>query len=422
MEHSHRPTIMVTNDDGIDAPGLRSLFRVLVSTDLFNIQVCAPDSEKSAVSHGINWRHPLSAKQVAIDGVTAFAASGTPADCTSLGISKVLFPTVADLVVSGINMGSNCGYQIVYSGTVAGAREAFFNGVPSVSGYKLTKQGTSIFRMGWRQITSNMQGGKMLSTMTMEANSEASEETETSTISPECLVFKREARGAELGDDDTADFFKKDILLSLLLVPYPLQKKIAMPSFKIGYRVWLYTLLYQPYDAVRALLCDAGPCSLGETAALIRHRNVAGDLPREVDCTWSVEKIGLAVEISFSVSRTSNGRGVPRSLQEVDLDVVFQMLLEIYQEKLIARGVWKRSAWLWRSVFRYQELQMEEEFLVSCKLQRLLEIYQEKLIARGVWKRSGLAVEISFWNQTSNGRGVPRSLQEADLDVVFQVR
>ncbi|KAB1214196.1 5'-nucleotidase SurE [Morella rubra] len=266
MEHSHRPTIMVTNDDGIDAPGLRSLVRVLVSTDRYNIQVCAPDSEKSAVSHGITWRHPLSAKRVDIDGVTAFAVSGTPADCTSLGISKVLFPTVADLIVSGINMGSNCGYHIVYSGTVAGAREAFFNGVPSVSmsydwvggksniqdftlaaeaclpiigaivaeirnqtypqrcfinidlptnvanhkGYKLTKQGTSIFRMGWRQITSNMQGGKMLSTMTMEANSEASEETETSTISPECLLFKREVRGAELGDDDTDHRFLQE--------------------------------------------------------------------------------------------------------------------------------------------------------------------------------------------------------------------
>lgn len=58
---------------------------------------------------------------------------GTPADCTSLGISRALFPTTPNLVVSGINKGSNCSFHIVYSGTVAGAREAFFNDIPSIS-------------------------------------------------------------------------------------------------------------------------------------------------------------------------------------------------------------------------------------------------------------------------------------------------
>ncbi|XP_033515503.1 uncharacterized protein [Nicotiana tomentosiformis] len=128
-----RPTVMVTNDDGIDAPGLRALVNVLVSTNRFHVLVCAPDSEKSAVSHSITWRHALSVKQVDIRGATAFSVSGTPADCTSLGISKALFPSVPDLVISGVNMGDNCGYHIVYSGTVAGAREAFFNGIPAVS-------------------------------------------------------------------------------------------------------------------------------------------------------------------------------------------------------------------------------------------------------------------------------------------------
>ncbi|GLT55293.1 hypothetical protein SLA2020_284300 [Shorea laevis] len=266
MEHGHVPTILVTNDDGIDAPGLRALVRALVSTARYNVQVCAPDSEKSAVSHGITWLHPLSAKRVDIDGATAFAVSGTPADCTSLGISQALFPIIADLVVSGINMGSNCGYHIIYSGTVAGAREAFFNGLPSVSisydwvggksnthdytlaaeaclpifsailaeirnqtypqrcflnidlptnvashkGYKLTTQGKTIFRMGWREVTSNMHGGKMLSTMTMEGNSEESAETETSSISPEHLMFKREVRGAQIDDDDTDHKFLQE--------------------------------------------------------------------------------------------------------------------------------------------------------------------------------------------------------------------
>ncbi|KAI4368344.1 hypothetical protein MLD38_016912 [Melastoma candidum] len=127
-----RPTIVITNDDGIDAPGLRSLVHVLLSTGLHNIQVRAPDSEQSAASHSITWRRPLGAKRAIIEGSTAFAVSGTPADSTSLGISKVLFPTVADLVVSGINMGSNS-FHTVYYGTVAGAREAFLQGVPSIS-------------------------------------------------------------------------------------------------------------------------------------------------------------------------------------------------------------------------------------------------------------------------------------------------
>ncbi|PPD72421.1 hypothetical protein GOBAR_DD30676 [Gossypium barbadense] len=119
-----RPTVMVTNDDGIDAPGLRALVRVLISCNLFRVLVCAPASEQSAVSHSITWRHPVSVKQVDINGAIAYAVSGTPADCASLGISKELFSFVPDLPVIGSS---------VYSGTVAGAREAFFNGIPAVS-------------------------------------------------------------------------------------------------------------------------------------------------------------------------------------------------------------------------------------------------------------------------------------------------
>ncbi|KAF2285387.1 hypothetical protein GH714_003422 [Hevea brasiliensis] len=260
-----KPTIMVTNDDGIDAPGLRSLVCVLVSTDRFHVLVCAPDSEKSGVSHCITWRHPISARRVGIDGATAFAVSGTPADCASLGVSKALFPSIPDLVISGINMGSNCGYHIVYSGTVAGAREAFFNDVPSISisydwsgskstiqdftlaaeacipiisavlveirnqnypsgcflnidlptnvanhkGYKLTKQGKSIFKMGWKQVPYGT-GGKMLSTMTMDTNSAAQTETGASNVSQEQMWFGREAKGTQVDDDDTDHRFLQE--------------------------------------------------------------------------------------------------------------------------------------------------------------------------------------------------------------------
>ncbi|KAL2487026.1 Survival protein SurE-like phosphatase/nucleotidase [Abeliophyllum distichum] len=254
-----RPTVMVTNDDGIDAPGLRALVRVLVSSNRLKVLVCAPDSEKSAVSHCITWRNSVSSKPVEISGSTAFAVSGTPADCTSLGISKVLFPSVPDLVISGINMGSNCGYHIVYSGTVAGAREALFNGVPSVSlsydwtggrsnvddftlaaegclpiiiailseikrktypqncflnidvptdvrnykGYRLTRQGKSIVKMGWRQVGSDVQGAKMLSTMTMESNSASYNESDALSTPNNHLLFKREVTGLQVEDGDT---------------------------------------------------------------------------------------------------------------------------------------------------------------------------------------------------------------------------
>lgn len=261
MESSDdKPTIMVTNDDGIDAPGLRALVRVLVSTGCYDVHVCAPDSEKSAVSHSITWRHPIAAKAADIDGAVAFAVAGTPADCASLGLSQALFPSIPDLVISGINMGSNCGYHTVYSGTVAGAREAFFNGVPSVSisydwvggkstindytlaaeaclpiikailaeiknqsypkrcflnidlpmdvanhkGYKLTKQGKSIFKMGWRQVSSETQGLIMSSTMTMEIDRPAENtKTDSSAISQEHMLFAREVRGAHIADFDT---------------------------------------------------------------------------------------------------------------------------------------------------------------------------------------------------------------------------
>ncbi|MCD7455063.1 hypothetical protein HAX54_026940 [Datura stramonium] len=233
-----KPMVMVTNDDGIYGAGLRAFVRVLVSTNLFHVLVSAPDSDQSAVGHSISWKRTISVKKVDIDGATAYAVSGTPADSTSLGISKILFPSVPDLVVSGINMGSNSGYHIVCSGTVAGAREAFLNGVPSVSisydwideksnvddftlaaeacipiitaildeiknktyrhncfltidvptdvtnhkGYRLTKQSKSIVELGWKQVISEAQGGSM-------------------------LLFDREFKGEQVDNEEDGDYF-----------------------------------------------------------------------------------------------------------------------------------------------------------------------------------------------------------------------
>lgn len=124
--------MLVTNDDGIEAPGLRALVKALVDCGRCNVYVCAPDSEKSGVGHSITLRGTLAVGSVNMEGATAYEVSGTPADCVSLSLSGVLFPwKKPSLVLSGINKGSNCGYHIVYSGTVAGAREAFICGVPS---------------------------------------------------------------------------------------------------------------------------------------------------------------------------------------------------------------------------------------------------------------------------------------------------
>ncbi|KAL8162197.1 hypothetical protein V2J09_013686 [Rumex salicifolius] len=120
-----RATIMVTNDDGINAAGLRALVAALVATNRYNVRVCAPHQDNSAVSHSIIWHRPLAVKKVEIEGAEAYQITGTPVDCTSLGISEALFSSPPDLVVFALHF--------VYSGTVAGAREGFMNGVPSIA-------------------------------------------------------------------------------------------------------------------------------------------------------------------------------------------------------------------------------------------------------------------------------------------------
>jgi len=129
-----RPIVLVTNDDGIQAPGLRYLVEALVNGGRCSVNVCAPDQDRSGVSHSTTFRENLVATAVDIKEATAYEVSGTPSDCVSLGLSGVLFPGVKPaMVISGINKGSNCGHHIIYSGTVAGAREALLNGVPSIA-------------------------------------------------------------------------------------------------------------------------------------------------------------------------------------------------------------------------------------------------------------------------------------------------
>jgi 5'-nucleotidase len=120
-------SILLTNDDGIDAEGIRVLETALQG--VANLIVVAPSSERSAVSHGLTFRTPLDYQEI---NPTRYALNGTPADCVIFALRK-LFVHFPDLVISGINHGANLGDDIMYSGTVAAAREASRHGVPALA-------------------------------------------------------------------------------------------------------------------------------------------------------------------------------------------------------------------------------------------------------------------------------------------------
>lgn len=123
--------ILLTNDDGIHAPGLWALYRAFA--DRNQVTVVAPDRERSAVSHGITLHDPLRIqKDRRNGGPEGFSVNGTPADCVKLGLAEV-FDTPPDLVLSGINPGANVGINVNYSGTVAAAKEAAITGIPAMA-------------------------------------------------------------------------------------------------------------------------------------------------------------------------------------------------------------------------------------------------------------------------------------------------
>jgi 5'/3'-nucleotidase len=124
---SERPLILVTNDDGVLAPGIRSAAEVLRGVG--EVIVAAPDRERSAASHSISLDRPLRVDEVE-SGV--YAIDGTPVDCVYLALLH-LVPRRPALVVSGINNGFNLGSDVFYSGTVAGAVEGALRGVPALA-------------------------------------------------------------------------------------------------------------------------------------------------------------------------------------------------------------------------------------------------------------------------------------------------
>lgn len=125
------PTILLTNDDGIGSPGLRALARTLA--EIARIVVVAPDGNRSGVSHAITTEDSVGVTPYhGIEGVRAYACTGTPADCAVIGIGEICEER-PDLVISGINDGPNLADDVNYSGTVAGAVEAVLLGVRALA-------------------------------------------------------------------------------------------------------------------------------------------------------------------------------------------------------------------------------------------------------------------------------------------------
>jgi len=123
--------IILTNDDGIDAPGLVAAYDAIC--DMGNVHVVAPNSERSACSHTITLRRPITIERVQHTHFgPSFSVDGTPADCIRLAFAA-LFQEPMHLVISGINRGANAGVDTFYSGTVAGAREAAILGVHAIA-------------------------------------------------------------------------------------------------------------------------------------------------------------------------------------------------------------------------------------------------------------------------------------------------
>jgi 5'-nucleotidase len=125
-----KPTILITNDDGVDAQGIRFLIDVI--SELGNVVVVAPDSPQSGMSHAITVHSPLRLKKITeTEGYKEYSCNGTPVDCVKLG-EQVVLKTKPDLLVSGINHGSNAAINVVYSGTMAAVIEGCIDGIPSI--------------------------------------------------------------------------------------------------------------------------------------------------------------------------------------------------------------------------------------------------------------------------------------------------
>jgi 5'-nucleotidase len=140
--------VLLTNDDGIEAAGLQALRRALLALPSVELAVIAPDGNRSAMARSITTRRPLWVREVQFgDGTLGYATDGTPVDCVRLANLGLIEAFEAELVVSGINHGSNLGDDITYSGTVAAALEAIVLGLPGIA----VSQQSSALELDFRQ-------------------------------------------------------------------------------------------------------------------------------------------------------------------------------------------------------------------------------------------------------------------------------
>lgn len=124
--------ILITNDDGINANGIRELAKEMAKK--YNVYVVAPESQRSATGHAITIHSPIMVNDEFIDEkICAYSISGTPADCVKLGIEGLLKDINIDLVLSGINNGANLGTDVIYSGTASAAIEGLVQNKPSIA-------------------------------------------------------------------------------------------------------------------------------------------------------------------------------------------------------------------------------------------------------------------------------------------------
>ncbi|TAH00411.1 MAG: 5'/3'-nucleotidase SurE [Sphingobacteriales bacterium] len=128
---NNKPTILVVNDDGITAPGIKALIEVM--QEIGNVTVVAPDSPQSGMGHAITIGKPLRLDKVHLyEGVDMYKSSGTPVDCVKLAVNKIFKGKKPDLCVSGINHGLNNSINVIYSGTMSAAVEGCIESIPSV--------------------------------------------------------------------------------------------------------------------------------------------------------------------------------------------------------------------------------------------------------------------------------------------------
>ena len=157
-----QPVILITNDDGITAPGIRNLVEAV--KDLGKIVVVAPDKPQSGMGHAITIGHPLRLHAVQhFEGIEAYQCTGTPVDCVKLAVDKILHRK-PDICLSGINHGANHSINVIYSGTMSAAVEAAIESIPSI-GFSLLDYSIeadfSAAKLYARSIVSKMLSTKM---------------------------------------------------------------------------------------------------------------------------------------------------------------------------------------------------------------------------------------------------------------------